>query len=192
MTDNKEESKMNNKWIVAIVVSVAMVLMLLIMVVKCIGWINTEVDLSTRFDAEIKVTESYYDKMWKILQSQAGIVDKYAGDFHKIYKDIMGGRYSSGGGLMKWVQERNPQFDSKMYEKLMASVEAQREGFHRQQSKVVDIIREHDNLRKKFPSSLIVGGADPLEYEIISSSKAKEVMETRREDDIDLFKSEDK
>lgn len=169
----------------------ALLLIAIVVAVMWVGWKNTAVDLETRFVAQEKSIESYYDKMWKVLQQQASITDKYAGDFEKIYVNIMEGRYSSGGTLMKWVQERNPEFDSKMYSKLQASVEAQREGFHREQQKVIDIVREHDNLRKKFPSSLAIGDYEPLEYVVISSTKSKQVMETREENDIDLF-SKDK
>ena len=125
--------------------------------------------------------------MWKVLQQKAGIVDKYSKDFEKIYVKIMEGRYSSGGGLMKWVQERNPEFDASLYKDLMASVEAQREGFHREQSTLIDIDRQHKNLRQKLPSKFFVGSAEAFELKIITSAKSKQVFETGEENDVDLF-----
>tara|TARA_R110002020_G_scaffold41921_10_gene123232 strand:- start:1283 stop:1816 length:534 start_codon:yes stop_codon:yes gene_type:complete len=158
--------------------------------ILCLSWVSTtnkEVDLTNNFKAQNKVCEGFHDKMWKILKQQAQITDKYANDFSKVYNGIMEGRYSSGGGLMKWVQERNPKFDASMYKKLMVSVEAQREGFFREQKKLVDLQLSHDNLRMKFPSRLFVGGAKPLEVKLITSGKTKRVFETGEENDIDLF-----
>ncbi len=172
---------------IGIIVVAAMMLFGAVVVTKCIGWSNTEIDLRNTFTAQETVCKGFYDKMWKILKSQAQITDKYAKDFEKIYTGIMEGRYSSGGGMMKWVQERNPKFDASMYKNLMGSVEVQREGFFREQKKLVDLKRTHDNLRQKFPSKLVVGSADPLEVNLITSSKTKKVFETGEENDIDLF-----
>ena len=173
---------------IGIIALAGMLLLGTVILFKCIGWNNTEIDLRNNFTAQETVCEGFYDKMWKILKSQAQITDKYAKDFEKIYTGIMKGRYSSGGGLMKWVQERNPEFDSSMYKKLMVSVESQREGFFREQKKLVDFKLTHDNLRQKFPSTLVVGSAKPLEVNLITSSKTKKVFETGEENDIDLFK----
>ena len=171
----------------AIVGGVVFALIALVTVVKFVGYNNTEIELRTQFDAQVKVNESYYDKMWKILSQQAQVADKYSKDFKSIYTGIMEGRYSKGGAMMKWIQERNPNFDTSLYKKLMISIEAQREGFHREQKKTLDIVRTHDNLRQKFPSNLIVGGADKLEWTVISSSRAKEVMATGIDDDVKVF-----
>jgi len=170
-----------------VIIGCAVTLCIVIVFSMMVSTTNKEVDLTNNFKAQTTVCEGFYDKMWKILKQQAQITDKYATDFSKVYKGIMDGRYSSGGGLMKWVQERNPKFDSSMYKKLMVSVEAQREGFFREQKKLVDLQLSHDNLRMKFPSRLFVGGAKPLEVKLITSAKTKQVFETGEENDIDLF-----
>lgn len=172
---------------IALVGAILVLLVGSIIGIKCIGWNNQEVDLRNSFVAQEKVTHSYFDKMWKIMKQQAGITEKYASDFKGIYSSIMEGRYSSGGGMMKWVQERNPTFDSTMYTKLMNSIEAQREGFHREQSRLIDIQRSHNNLRQKFPSSLIVGSTTPLEVKLITSAVTKDVIETGEENNLELF-----
>ena len=122
------------------------------------------------------------------MKQQAQIPDKYKDDFKEIYLPLMEARYKSGGGMMKWVQERNPEFDSSMYKTLMNTVESQREGFHREQKKLVDLKREHDNLRQKFPSSLVCGSAKELEIKLVTSGKTKETFATGEENDVDLFK----
>jgi hypothetical protein len=173
---------------VVTIIASAVLLFGIVIAMIAIGWNNTEIDLRNNFNAQLEVRTGFYDKMWKILSQQAQITDKYKSDFKEIYIPMIEGRYKSGGGLMKWIQERNPEFDSTMYTKLMVSVEAQREGFFREQKKLVDIKLQHDNLRKKFPSSIIVGGAEELQFEMITSSKTKKVIESGEENDIELFK----
>jgi hypothetical protein len=126
--------------------------------------------------------------MWKILKTQAGVAEKYSKDFKEIYPSLIEGRYSNGGGqMMQWVQEHNPEFDTSLYNKLMNSIEAQREGYFVQQKKLIDIKRTHDNLLMTAPSSWFVGNRAVLEINIIKSAKTKAVYETGEENDIELF-----
>ena len=127
--------------------------------------------------------------MWKILQQKAGIVSTYKKDFMDIWPDLIKGRYSQGGGLlMKWVQERNPNYDSSLYKDLMVSVEAERKSFLTKQEKLIDLKREHDNIRSTFPGSLIVGARPPIEITVITSQTTTSTFEKGEENDIKLFK----
>jgi hypothetical protein len=85
------------------------------------------------------------------------------------------------------ITEANPNFDASMYKKLMVSIEAQREGFFREQKKLVDLKLSHDNLRKKFPSKMFVGSEPELELKLITDSRTKDVMESGEDNDIELF-----
>ena len=154
------------------------------------GVSNKEKGLVNKMQAQEQVIEAFYDKMWKILQQQAGVVDEYKESFHKIYKDLIAGRYSGEGKgqLMLWIKEQNPNFDTKLFDKLMISIEAQREGFFVEQKKIIAMVNEQKNLIDFFPSSIVVGDRPVFKYEVISSAKAKKVMETRQEDEVDLFK----
>ena len=178
---------MNTFGKVAIVAVVLMLMVGSVGVIKCIGWNNQEVELRNTFNAQEKVCHSYFDKMWKILKQQAGVTDKYASDFKNIYGGIMEGRYKNGGALFKMITESNPEFDSTMYKKLMVSIESQREGFHRSQSRLVDIQMQHNNLRQKFPSSLVVGSVEALEVKLITSTATKQAIETGEENNLELF-----
>jgi hypothetical protein len=173
----------------SIIGAVCMLIMVAIVGSTFVGYNNKEVDLRNSFVAQEKVSMSYFDKMWKIISQQAQITDKYKEDFKDIYIPLMEGRYKHGGGkMMMWVQEKNPEFDSSMYKKLMSTVEGQREGFHREQKKLVDFKRSHDNLRQKWPSSMVCGSSDPLELKLVTSSKTKKTFETGEENDVELFK----
>lgn len=155
---------------------------------------NQEIELRTEAEAQNKKCEAYFDKMWKILQQKAGVTSQYKDGFKEIYIGLMEGRYGKGdGSLMKWVQEANPTFDASLYKDLMNSIEIQREGFFQEQERLIDIKREHQNLMKKFPSSLFIDSdVKELDIKIITSAKTNEVYTTGEENDVDLYPKETK
>ena len=67
--------------VAGIIIMAGMMLFGAVVVTKCIGWSNTEIDLRNTFTAQETVCKGFYDKMWKILKSQAQITDKYAKDW---------------------------------------------------------------------------------------------------------------
>lgn len=149
---------------------------------------NKEIRIRNRYAKQENVIESYYDKMFKILQQKAGVTTEYKESFKEVYVPLMEGR--KGGTLMKWIQESNPNFDPSLYQDLMNSIEAERNGFFVEQQKIMDIELMHDNLLQVAPTAWIVGDREPIDYVPITSAKAKEVRETREENDIDLFKKD--
>lgn len=150
---------------------------------------NHMIDLENVYAKQEGVLESFYDKMWKTLQSFGKINEQKKKDFQEVYTAIMEGRYSHGsqdGSLMKWIKEDNPQFDQTSYTKMMTAVESQREGFHREQDVMLGIVKEANDLIRKFPTRYVVGGHEAFDYVVISSSKSKNVMATREENELNL------
>lgn len=175
---------------VAIIISVCAVALIgIILVGMYFSYNNTEIQLRKEAQAQEKKIEAVYDKMWKVISQKAQISSEYKESFHEIYKDIIAGRYSTegDGSLMKWITESNPQFDASVYMDLMNSVEILRTEFQHAQERMVDLIRERETLIEAFPSRWFVSNKEPIEYEVISSTQSKGVMETRMDDDIDLF-----
>ena len=152
---------------------------------------NEEVKLRKEIEAQNKKVEVVYDKMWKVISQKAQVSSEYKDAFHEIYKDIITGRYNSGegdGSLMKFIKEANPEFDASVYKDLMNSIEVLRTEFQHAQERMLDLIRERETLCETMPSSMFIKNKDKIEYEVISSTKSKDVMETRMDDDVDLFK----
>ena len=148
---------------------------------------NAEIGLRSQIKAVQKSNEAVFDSVWKIIKQQAQIADKHKDAFKDIYKGIMSERYSKGdGSLMKWITEANPNFDSRLYEKVSNSVEAQRLSFLREQQKLIDLKREHDNLRLQIPSSWFVGSRPEIDVVIVTSTKSEEAFKTGKENDISL------
>lgn len=151
---------------------------------------NTDSKLRNLITAKQKDLVNNFDAMWKIISQQAQVKDEYKKDFHEVYKDIISGRYSGEkGSLMMWIHEHNPEFDSKIYMKLMTSIEANRKEFMHNQTEILDMKREHDNLRTVVPSKWFVANNE-VQVQIVTSSKAEEVFKVGKDDDVILFKRE--
>jgi hypothetical protein len=179
-------------WIVGIFALVGVFIVVAIAAIAAVIFFelsNKEIDLRSQFDAQAKANTVIYDKVWKTIQQKAQIKADYAGDFKKIYTDIMNARYqgdSKGAPLFKWIQEQNPTFSIDLYKDLSQTIEAQRAEFARVQNRLIDIKREHDNLLNKAPSCWFLGSRKPLVLNIVTSSKTENTFATGKEDDISL------
>ena len=155
---------------------------------------NQEVNLSTAITAKKTDQEATFDKMWKVLSQKAQVADQYKTAFQEIYPKLIEGRYSQGdGSLMKWITESNPTFDVSLYKNVMDAIEVERNGFLTTQRQLMDLKREHDKLLLQWPSKWFINdGVKSIEIQIVSSTHAKEVIKSGKDDDTDLFKKSDK
>jgi len=180
---------MSIKKIITITIVGILSIVILTLISSYFSYNNKEVALRTQADAQVKKIETTHDEMWKVLSEQASVSDNYKEAFGKIYKDIISSRYDKGdGSLMKFIKEANPNFDTKLYDKVMNSIEIQRTAFKNTQDRLSDIIREHQTLLNSYPSKWFISNTKPIEQKVISSSKTKKVMETGLDDDVDIFK----
>ena len=148
---------------------------------------NKEIYLRKEADAQRKKIESTHDKMWKVIKQKAEVSDKYRETFERVYPEIIAGRYSDGSSAMKWIQEANPNFDTSLYNDLMQAIEIQRTHLHNAQTRMLDVIRERASLIESYPSRWFITNKSEIEYEVISSTKTHNVVETRVDDDVDVF-----
>jgi hypothetical protein len=166
-------------WIVLAVVFV----LVAVLGVSWMSAVNREASLRNRFVAKQKANEASFDAMWKIIQQKGGVADKYKDGFKEVFKEIINGRYKDGGGsLVKMIHEANPAFDASLYNGISASIEGERRRFLRDQELLLDIKREHDDVRTRFPSRLFVGGDAPLEPTIVTSQKTSDAFRDGREE----------
>ena len=173
-------------------VIILVVMLVFITGVSCMGmyfsYNNQEVALRKQAEAQRGKVEGTFDAMWKIISQQAQVSDQYKEAFKEIYPDLISGRYKDNNTLMKWVQESNPNFDTRLYNTLMQTIEVQREQFKKSQERMLDLIREHETLCETYPSKWFITNTTPIEYTVISSTKTKYTMETGVDDDVELFK----
>jgi hypothetical protein len=167
----------------------SIVLFGIVIALMFVSYSNEEISLRNAAEAQQKANEAVFDNVWKTIQQEAEITENYKDSFHKIWKDIIGARYEKerGGALLSFIKEHNPNFSTKLYEKLMVTVESQRKEFLNNQKKLIDIKREHDNLIQQFPSSLVCGSRPELEIIIITSEKTEEIFKKKKEDDVNVF-----
>ena len=149
---------------------------------------NKEIALRKEAEAQKGKIESVHDKMWKVIKQKANVTEQYREMFEKVYPDIIAGRYSGDGAMaMKWIQEANPEIDASLYKDVMQAIEIQREHLHTAQTRMLDVIREREALIESYPSRWFISNKSKIEYEVISSTRSKTVMETGLDDDVEIF-----
>jgi hypothetical protein len=179
-----------NKYLAIGISAIVIVVLCLSVFFMGVGYKNDEVELRNQAVAQQESNKVIYDKVWKVISQKAQIADKYQTSFKEIYGSIMDSRYqgeAKQAPLFKFVAEHNPNFSTKLYEDLSDAIEANRAEFARVQNRLIDIKREHDNLRMKFPGSAFVGDKPELKIEIVTSGKTKETFNTGEENDVNLF-----
>lgn len=176
------------EWLVGVLIGVAA--LVIIPVLMYFSYNNREVELRNLATAQNKANEAIFDKVWKVISQSAQVTDKYKDSFQKVYGTIMTERYSGkrGGALMSWIHEQNPEFSAGLYASLMDTIRGLREEFAQVQVKLIDIKREHDNLRMTVPSKWFVGKREALVINVVTSSLTDEVFKTGKEDDVKVFK----
>ena len=171
----------------SLIIIVAAVAILLVLLIMFFTYNNKEIYLRKEADAQRKKIESTHDKMWKVIKQKAEVSDKYRETFERVYPEIIAGRYSDGSSAMKWIQEANPNFDTSLYNDLMQAIEIQRTHLHNAQTRMLDVIRERASLIESYPSRWFITNKSEIEYEMISSTKTHNVVETRVDDDVEVF-----
>lgn len=179
-----------SKNLIALMVTGGFVLIIaLIVFTTAAGYQNDEVRLVNEFEGQEKKIEAIHDNMWKVIQQKAGVTMEYAAQFDSIYSHIMDKRYQSNDGvLFNWIKESNPDFSMDLYKDLSVTIEVQRKQFLNSQERIIDIVREHNTMLDVIPAKWFLSGRKRLEWEVISSSYTKQVMDTRMDDEVDLFK----
>lgn len=148
---------------------------------------NSERTLRNKIEAQQEATEIFYTKLWEILKSKAGVTEEYAEQFKEIQFGIMEGRYSTGGEMMKWIQEANPEFDASLYKDLMNSIEGERNGFFIEQKKLIDMQKQHKDMLVTFPKKVVLANRETIEITVLKNAVTKEAFETGTDQSPDLF-----
>jgi hypothetical protein len=152
-----------------------------------IGVSNSEIKLRNKIEAQQEMTEAFYTKLWEVLKTKAGVADEYAEKFKEIQIGIMEGRYSTGGEMMKWIQEANPEFDASLYKDVMNSIEGERNGFFVEQQKLRDMNRQHDDMLLTFPKKLVLKNREAIQVIILKNVATQDAYKTGTDTSPELF-----
>jgi len=160
------------------------------LIVGCLSIYNAEITLRTQVEAKSQERDIVFDNTWKIIQQQAQVSEKYTETFKEIYPLLMSERYKEGEAqLAKLVLEANPTLDTRLFEKLMNSIEVQRTIFARTQKELIDINREHTLLISKFPASIFFSliGRDSIIITLVTSERTKQIIQAGEENNLEVF-----
>jgi spore coat protein CotF len=186
------QSKMPG-WVIPTVILGVLVVTVMMIVFSGIGVKNDAVELRNQFNAQVEANKVIYDEVTKVIFGQAKVAETERESFGNIYTELMSSRAEgTENAMMAWVKEQNPTISNELYVQLSQTIEAQRAKFSRVQQKQVDIKREHDNLRLKFPSSIFMNffGETELELKLVTSSRVERSFETGIDDNADPFSNE--
>ena len=80
------------------------------------------------------------------IKEAAQVPDMYVADLTKVTEAAIKGRYGDGGSkaVFQWLQEQNPNLDSKLYIKLQQIIESGRDEFKNGQTKMLDVKRQYE------------------------------------------------
>ena len=153
----------------------------LVFIIMYFNYTNQHIDYHNRFDAEEDVVEARLDNMWKIISDKFTMSQQYADDFKEVAK-VNASNFGEGGEMWKWVQATYPQLDPTIYKEVMATIESERKGLENAQKKIIDIVREHNNLVLKVPDRWFIADKTKMEWIVISSNESKIIMNTREDE----------
>jgi len=150
--------------------------------------LDSEATIKKQISAQVLVNEANFDKMWKVIEQRTNVTKASRDTQIKLVETLVQGR---GGSFIKLIQESNPSaaFDQSQFTDLANSIEAQREGFLREQQKLIDLSRRQQTMFQTVWSGYVLsmGGRSAVDDPtIVSSAKTKEIMKSGREDVVDL------
>lgn len=170
--------------ILAVILFIAVIGVAGIGAAKYIALSNQNARLTNLFEAKQKESKTVHSEMWQTVKEIGGVTDAYSSKFDSIYSHIMDARYAKGdGSLMKFITESNPNFDTRLYEKLANVIEAKRIKFTDIQKDLLDIDREHNDLITTFPGTLFLAGAPKFKVQIVTSTRTEKAFESGTDDE---------
>ena len=159
-----------------------------VLVIMYFVYNNREIALRNEAEAQRQNITNIFDKMWKVFNQQGQVADKYYNDFKSIYPELIAGRYMNrSGDAWKLIREDNPLYNNELYKMMQVSIEALRTEFATNQTRMLDIIRQHKTLIEQSPGKWFIKNKQPIDYVVISSSKTEDVINSRKEDDVKIF-----
>jgi hypothetical protein len=157
-----------------------------------IWWVSTsngEIRLRNQMTAKQEDNKNEFDNMWKKIAQVAQVSEKDRSSLEQLFVRHAAARTSDGGGeLMKWVQESVPNVSSDTFTNLQNIITSSRDRYTMRQKEILDLKREHDNVRLTFPSSIVCGGRPEIKVVIVTSERTDKAFGSGKDEDVDLFR----
>lgn len=177
---------------IAIGVGAAFGLLVLLFLGSIFSFRSSAVSAEAGVKAQYKQNQNNYDNMWKKFRELSQVPQNYADDLKKVYDSAIQGRYGSSGSqaTVQWIKEHNPTFDSSLYGKIQAAIEAGRNGFEADQKMLIDKKREYEVLLNGNTALYAnVWGFPKIDldqYDIVTSETTDTAFKSKKADEVKL------
>lgn len=160
----------------------------LVMLFSVISTLDTDMKQHNGVSAQLDVRDIHFDKLYKVIAQKTQIVSASSEQQKELVEALVQGR---AGGFVRLIHENNPEsaFSREQFADLSNTIEAQREGFFREQKELIDLVRENRNLHDSAISGSILGiwGRQAVEQPtLIQSAESKSVISSGEDNNIDL------
>lgn len=150
--------------------------------------INAEVGLRNQIAAKQTANEVELDTMVKTITQSAQVTTAQAEALKSVVTANADARTNPGSGsLATLVRESIPNLDQSTFKTLMNIIAGTRSSFAARQTEILNMKKEHDDLRLKAPSRWLVGDKPEITVVVVTSTRAKGSFATGLDDDTDLF-----
>lgn len=178
-------------------ISIAIIAALLFLVVipSYISAANYGNATEKRLDAKLSDNENVYAQGTQAIVEIAQVPQMYIQDLKTIVTADIQGRYGQNGSqaVMQWLQERQLPFDASMHKSIQQSIKAFRGKFENSQRELIDIRRGYETSLGNFWEGFWLARAgypkvDLKKYDIVTTDKARQTFETKRDTGINLLR----
>lgn len=152
---------------------------------------RAEVGIQTAYDNVQNVYSSYTNKVMEAAQ----INSMYRDDVKEVITEALDARYGEEGvqSAFTWIKEQNPTLDAAVYVKLQQIIQAGREEFQHEQTRLLDLRRSYQtNLGYLWKGLwLRIAGYPKIDlddYRIIVSNATTEAFESGEDKPLDIRK----
>lgn len=181
----------------ALLAVVALFVVIVLAVAGVVGMYSSKHDTAVEFESNIKrfydASENDLSKYTLSIKDKTQISELYVGDLRSVIGEYFNGKQGvSEKQVMSFIQQHIPNLDSKIYQELLATIEAGRTQFANTQKMKIDQCASYDKFLNGFWNRKIIDTAQFPSKEkahycvVVSDKQTRTAMETGIQEPINL------
>ena len=142
---------------------------------------KAEATIEAQYKNNKNIYAQYQQKILEIVQ----VPEMYKNDLKEVVAEAMSGRYGADGSkaVFQWIQERMPNFDSKLYTEIQRNISSGRKDIELGQTKLLDMLSNYEMQRNFFWKGMWLNIAgypkkDLSEFKIVTTNRTEEIFES--------------